>query len=472
MESGEVPRPSRWCRAAREVVPVLVLLAVAAKSALGEWHARDLVMTDETAYLSWAVGATGLGSVGPESGPLYVQWYRLLMRLPVPIEYLQFVSHGLMQAVLAVLFYALVRRLGTGRWVGAAAASVLLLNTQLAALDPFPVHLATALLAVGVLVGSYRRSVLGACGPVGFCALAACYARPEFGTLLLVFLPLYLAGGVWACARGRGRWPEFLPWAVPLVAAVGVCGVAIGLPLPDGARGWAAFSQHYARTVEEATGRGDPTEWTIHWGRAAHTDFGEAKTLGEAVRARPDAVALHVGRNLVRLPTAAFNLCSPKAAGNTLRKPVHLLLVAWLGVGCVGVVRRVQGGGLRGPDGQPLRAVLLALACVAVISGPAVLIVYPRDHYLLLPLFFLLALAVSGLPAPRWPTALGAPDRCKVRAAGVAAGVLLVGLNPTALNGCTPLRPLLTKGARRRARSRAGRSWRCCTRSRRARWRW
>ena len=118
MESGDAPRPSRWGRAARAAVPVLLLLAVAAKSALGEWHARDLVLTDETAYLSWAVGATGLGRAGVESGPLYVQWYRLLMHLPVSVEYLPFVSHGLLQAVLAVLFYALVRRLGTGRWVG------------------------------------------------------------------------------------------------------------------------------------------------------------------------------------------------------------------------------------------------------------------------------------------------------------------------------------------------------------------
>ena len=446
MESGDAPRPSRWCRAAREAVPVLILLAVAAKSAVGEWRARDLAMTDETAYLSFALGATGLGRGGIESGPLYVQWYRLLMHLPVPVEYLPFVSHGLLQAVLAVLFYALVRRLGTGRWAGATAASVLVLNTQLAVLDPFPMHLATALLAVGVLAGTYRRSVLGACGPVGFGALAACYARPEFGTLLLAFLPLYVAGGVWACARWRGRWREFLPWGVPLVAAVAACGFAIGLPLPDGARGWAAFAQHYARTVEEATGRGDPTEWTTHWDRAARADFGEARTLGEAVRARPDAVALHVGRNLLRLPSATFNLCRPKALAATPRKPAHLLLVAALGVGFVGLVRRVQSGGQRGPDGQPLRAALLALACVAVISGPAVLIVYPRDHYLLLPLFFLLALAVSGLPAPRWPaSSLGAPDRWKVRAAGSAAGALLILLTPTARNEWTPLRPLLSK---------------------------
>ncbi len=444
MEGGDALRPSRWCRAAREAVPVLILLAVAAKSAVGEWRARDLAMTDETAYLSFALDATGLGRGGIESGPLYVQWYRLLMHLPVPVEYLPFVSHGLLQAVLAVLFYALVRRLGTGRWAGATAASVLVLNTQLAALDPFPMHLATALLAVGVLAGTYRRSVLGACGPVGFGALAACYARPEFGTLLLVFLPLYLAGGVWACARGCGRWREFVPWAVPLVAAVGLCGIVLGLPLPDGARGWAAFAQHYGRNVEEATG--SPTDWGLHWDRAARADFGAARTLGEAVRARPDAMAWHVGRNLVRLPNAAFSLCRPMALAATPRKPAQLLLVAGLGVGFVGLVRRVQSGGLRGPAGQPLRAALLALACVAVISGPAVLIVYPRDHYLLLPLFFLLALAVSGLPVPRWPAAsLGAPDRWKVRAVGSAAGALLVILNPTALNEWTPLRPLLSK---------------------------
>ncbi len=445
MENGEAPRPSRWIRAAREAVPVLILLAVAAKSSFGEWRARDLTLTDETAYLSWAMGKLGPGPIAAEAGPLYVAWYRLLMCLPVGVEYLPFVSHALLQGLLTLLFYALMRRLGVGRWVGATAASVLLLNTLLSTLDPFPMHFSTALLAVGVLVGTYRRSLLGACGPIGFGALAACYARPEFGTLLLIFLPLYIACGVWTCVRAPGRSREFLGWAVPLVAAVAVCGCTRGLPLPDGHRGWVAFTQHYARNVEEANGTGDPVQWTIHWDQAGRAEFGEARSLGEAVRARPEAVARHVGRNFYRSPIAAYALCRPKAMAVTSRKPIHLLLVAGLGVGFVGLVRRVQGGGLRGPDGQPLRAVLLALACIAVISGPAVLIVYPRDHYLLLPMFFLLALAVSGLPAPRWPAALGAPDTWKVRIAGFAVGALLVGATPTALNEWTLIRPLLTK---------------------------
>ncbi len=450
MESGGgSPGLSRWSRVARELLPLLVLLTVSVKSTFDEWRARDLTGTDETLYLTCAWNAAHPGDPPPESSPLYVPlyagWYRLLMYLPVEVEYLPFVSHGALMTVLAGLFYAIVRRLGTGRWVAVAASSLLILNTHLAAIEPFPVHMATALLALGVLVGTYRRSLLGACGPIGFGALAACYARNEFGTFLLAFLPLYLAGGVWAWRRQAACVREFLPWAVPLVVSVGVCSCTLGVPLPDGPRGIFAFGQHYARNVVEARG-GDLSDWVVHFERVLHADFGDVKTVGEAVRARPDAVAWHVGRNLSRLPTSASDLCRPRAPlAGTPRRPVYLLMLAGLAIGFVGVVRRVRSGGLRGLDGQPLRAVMLALACVAVISGPSVLLIFPRDHYLLLPLFFLLALAVSGLPSPRWPTSFGAPDTWKIRAAGLAVGALLVGATPTAMNEWTFLRPLLTK---------------------------
>ncbi len=450
MESGGgSPGLSRWSRVARELLPLLVLLTVSAKSMCGEWRARDLTESDETQYVTFAWNATHPGAPPAEADPLYVPlyagWYRLLMHLPVEVEYLPFVSHGALMTVLAGLFYALVRRLGTGRWMSVAASSLLILNTHLAAIEPFPVHMATALLALGVLVGTYRRSLLGACGPIGFGALAACYARNEFGTFLLAFMPLYLAGGVWAWWRRTEYRREFLPWAVPLVIAVGVCGLTLGVPLPDGPRGIFAFGQHYALNVAQARG-GNQVEMTVNFERVLLADFGDVKTFGEAVRARPDAVAWHVGRNLNQLPDAVYELFRPRVllALNTW-KAAHLFVLGFIGIGFAGVIRRVWSGGLRGPDGQPLRVVLLTLAGVACISGPSVLLIFPRFHYLLLPLFFLMALAVSGLPAPRWPAALGAPDTWKVRTAGFAVGALVIGMTPTARQEWTLLRPLMMK---------------------------
>jgi hypothetical protein len=447
---GESLRLSRWPRLTREALPLLVLLAVAFKSMFDEWRTRHLTPGDETQYLghAWHLSGALARSVksDPMYVPLYVWWYRLLMLLPVDVEYLPFVSHGLLMALLVGLFYGLVRRLGAGRWAGAVAAGLLIANTRLADVEPFPVHMATALLAVGALVGTYRRSVLGACGPLGFAVLAACYVRNEFGTLLLLFLPFYLAAGAWAWWRYAACPREFLPWAVPLVAAVVVCWALVGVPLPDGPRGFCAFGQHYARNMAEARG-GDSTEWDIHFQRLVREDFGDVRTVGAAVRARPGAVAWHVGRNLDRLPDVVYYMCRPRPAlATTPRQPAHLLVLIGLVAGLVLVVRRVRAGGLRGPEGQPLRVLVLVVACAAVVSGPSVVLVYPREHYLLLPLFFLMALAVSGVPAPQWPLGwLGEPCRWKVRAVGIATAALLLALTPTARHEWTILRPLLTK---------------------------
>jgi hypothetical protein len=445
-----VPVSSRRGRIGREVLPLFVLFAVCLKSTHDEWRVRDLTYSDETLYLACAWHLSDPGATPPKDNPLYVPlyvgWYRVLMRLPVELEYLPFVSHGALVTLLTGLFYALVRRLGVGRWMAVTAAAGLILNTRLAEVEPFPVHMATVLLTVGVLIGTYRRSVLGACGPVGFGVLAASYVRNEFGTFLLVFLPCYLVAGALARRRQAVCRHEFLPWAVPLVLAVGACACTLGLPLPDGPRGLFAFGQHYARNVVETRG-GDTADCVVHFERVLRADFGAVRTFGEAVRARPDAVAWHAGRNLDRLPTVVSDLLRPRQPlGASIRIVVRVLILAVLSVGLVRCVRHLRAGGARGPAGQPLRVVLLGLMCAALVGGPSVVLIYPREHYLILPLFFLLVLAVSGLPAPRWPVErLGAPDRWKVRAAGIVVGALLVGVTPNC--GCewTLLRPLGTQ---------------------------
>lgn len=443
------PVAPRWRRLAREALPVLVLLAVCAKSLAGGLRTTDLITTDEAIYVGlawfWSDPTVPPPKQHPMYAPLYVAWYRLLMLLPVGPEFLPSVNYGLLMTALALLFHALARRLGAGRWVAATAASAFILNTRFAAVTPLPVHFATALLAAGVLVGTYRRSALAACGPVGFAALAACYIRHEFGTVLLALVPVYLAAGAWACRHAVGR-RAFLPWAAPLLVSIGTCATTIGLPLPDGPRGLVAFAQHYAMNVAQVTGQGADL-WTFRFREVLVADFGEVQTVGEAVRARPGAVAWHVGRNLDRLPGVVCDLLQPRMELAPIpRKIAHGLLLAAAGAGLLGAFRRVWAGGLRGPSGQPLRAWGVAVPLVGAISGGSVVLIFPREHYLILPLFFLLVLAAGHLPAPRWPTGLfGEPTRAKLQAVGCASAVLLLTATPTATHRWTLLRPLATK---------------------------
>lgn len=424
----------------RDVAPLLVLLAVCAKSTFGAWQVCDLTASDETEYLVMAARPEG-AKQNALYVPLYVAWYRLLLLLPVAPEYLPFASYAILQTALAVLFYLLARGLGVGRWVGAFAAAALVLHTRAAFVYPFPVHMATAFVALGALIGTYQRSLVGACGPLGFALLPACYVRNEFGVFLLLFLAAYLAVGAWMWWRtGEGR--EFLRWAVPLVVAVGTCAATVGFPLPDGPRGLFAFGQHYARNLGETTGAGEELH-NAHWRDVVSAEFGDARTFGDAVRAKPGAVAWHVGRNLSRAPGVALELCRPKLPlSNTARTPVYLLLVTVVAAGLVGAVRRVRSGG---SEDRALRAVLLAAAVALAVSAASVVLVYPREHYLVLPLFFAFVLATAGLPAPRWPAAFGAPTGVKRVAVGCAAALLLLTAAPTAAHGASILEPLVRK---------------------------
>src|SRR5688572_29293102 len=107
------PVAARW-RFVREALPVLVLLAVSAKSTADEWRTVDLTASDETQYLAMAWQMSDPGAQPAEENalyvPLYVGCYRLLLHVPVEGEFLPFVAHGILLTLLAVLFYALARR--------------------------------------------------------------------------------------------------------------------------------------------------------------------------------------------------------------------------------------------------------------------------------------------------------------------------------------------------------------------------
>lgn len=443
-DAPAAPAPPLLSRLARELFPLAVLLAVCAKCTHDIWRASDLTPTDE---ISYALHGKMLGSPlwpdlydEPLYVPLYAVWYRALHQLPVAPEFLPHVSQALLLSALAVLMYALLRRLGTGRAVAVLAASVLILNTRFATISPFPHHLATALLALGAFVGTFQRSALAACGPVAFATLAAVYARNEFATLLFVLLPVYLLAGLRACRTSEGR-RAFLPWAVPFLCALTACHFALGLSAPNAQRGMLAFIQHFVRNAAEVEGRG-PEVWNFLLYDEFERSFGDVKSVSEATRARPDLMAWHVWRNVSRAPGIARDHLAPRAPfGGTCAQPARLLV--WFAV-CAGLflcARRAYR------DGAPhaLKAVCIAALPAFGASGAAAVVIYPREHYLVPALFFLMVFAASGWPAPKWPARFGAPTRGTRAAVALVGTALLLVTVPTASNRATILEPLFSK---------------------------
>jgi hypothetical protein len=443
-EAPQPPAPSVLARFAHELLPLAVLLAVCAKCTHDIWRTSDLTPTDE---ISYALHGKMLGSPlwpdlpnEPLYFPLYAAWYRALHQLPVAPEFLPHVSQAVLLSALAVLMYALLRRLGTGRAVAVLAASVLVLNTRFATINPFPHHLATALLALGAFVGTFQRSALAACGPVALATLAAVYARNEFATMLLGLLPVYLLAGLRACRTLDGR-RAFLPWAVPFLGALIACHFTLGLSAPNGQRGMIAFVQHFVRNAAEVEGRG-PEVWNFLLYDEFERSFGDVKSVSEATRARPDLVAWHLWRNLSRAPGIARDQLAPRVPfGGTCAQPARLLILFAVCAGLFLCARRA----IREGAPQALKAVFLAALPAFGASGAAVVVIYPREHYLVPALFFLMVLGASGLPAPRWPARFGAPSFGKRTAVALVGAALLLVTVPTANNRATILEPLFSK---------------------------
>jgi hypothetical protein len=172
-------------------------------------------------------------------------------------------------------------------------------------------------------------------------------------------------------------------------AVVLLCG--LGNPL-GGGRSFIAFSQHYA--VNVVTTEQLAFDHSSRDDALVARDFGDAATVRQAWQANPRAFLWHFGLNARRTPAMIAHLVQPRL--DLARKASHLwacgvVVAAVLGV--VGLVRRAGTGKQR--RGLILGPVMLGLLLVSTL--PSVLVIAPREHYLLSVVVFLIALLGAGL---------------------------------------------------------------------------
>lgn len=414
--------PVRWRGAVLDVLIACAVAGLGAKASAGVAHTRDLDLSDEGAYAMCAARVPEHGLPPVEGSPLYVAWERGLLALGAPLEELPHHSWAGLAVLLPLSILVLARALGAGRCSGLAVAGFVPATT-LIDVWPYPLHLATCVLALGTALAARLPRALGG-AVLGLTVLLACYARPEFWYSVLLLVPVAFGGAVVAVRRGRARSAARAGAVFAVGAALLV--LALGSPKPAGARSVVAFGQHYTFN-RFLTGEPIPSPWQ-EWETHFRADFGDADGVGAALRNNPRAFFWHLRQNAARVPAALLSVAIPRLDFTFLNAP-HV----WIGpplpvaphAGAEAVASRVVAGvvglgllgfffGLRNwrrddPDARPLPFGALALVLVVAPGAAASLLVFPRFHYAVPTVAFCAALAAAGfrhLPLRR--PALGA----------------------------------------------------------------
>jgi len=377
----------------------LAALCAARLGGLSRW--LDLGLFDEADYLRRGLLLPSAGLPDPEWGPLYSLWYLALSSLESNRVALYELSYRLLVLLPTAVLYACIRRLG-GAAPLALLGSVLFALSPAAHVLPRPTLLALLLLLVALLASTAPRQAHLRFAALGLGALLAGFARPE------LFASFLLLSGLTAVAAWRSPGGKRHLALYGLVAAALVS--VLGNPLADRSeRRRYAFCQHFALGYVKRTGL-DLNPWNDCDAVLARVFGPGVKSVGMAVQRNAGAVAEHVQANLLRYPEVSLELFTRAGPGAWMRR--HELLVAWA---LAWMLWAFRDGARRLRDAWPepgfhsVGALWLAVLVPTLLSA---LLVFPREHYLVLqgvftPLLLVAAARLPGVSGFRAATASG-----------------------------------------------------------------
>lgn len=398
-----------WERRTRPWLDVacLSLLAVACGAHLSSLEAvLDLPTWDEADSLRIGVHWPRASLPEPEWGPLYALWYVGLARVfddPVQLFY---ESYRLLVVLPCFAIYACVRRFG-GAPVVALLGSVAFLLSAAAHVDPRSSILALLVVTVAVALLARVRRTARFAGGLSLALLLASFARPElFVSFLVVAGVALVAVAVHAGRDVRGRWLRAVPRIAVWMGLVLVLLAVWGNPMSDRSnRRRYAFCQHYAFGEVQRAGL-DLNPWTQCEEVLAGT-FGSADTVAGAALRNPGAFAEHVLHNLARYPVRSWALfLRGFDDGWTPTRQLHawvlFLLVASAGLRLVNARQpRARAPSRRWRLRRPVRNALLVALAVTLPTAASSILIWPRQHYLVLQGVAFCLLGVAAVSGPR-----------------------------------------------------------------------
>jgi hypothetical protein len=365
-----------------QVTPVLLLSFVLLKLLYGLPDVFDLSVADEAFYLNSA--RTG---VLRADGFLYLLWLRGLLGVMDPISayYTNLIVLIIFFSIAAFLWF----RVSSGSTsVGLILAVLMTVSTMNTVGWPYITRLSAAILmlaATGISIVQKPDSRFMIAMPA---ALILSYIRPEFAMAGMLFgaFALYYS---W---RNRKAEPKS-SWVLAIVSA-GLLLLLIVVSPVDHSRSMVAFSQHYALDLHEI-GMWPEEPWATG-NQLMERDFPGASSFVEAMVTNPAAVIGHVWRNALRLPFEIIEAVRPYWLTGIFWKFLIALSFTGLMLRLLLMLRPTREWKkdiTRLTEGGILLLFLLPL----IVS---ILIIYPRQHYLIMILPIVVGFGVWRLKLP------------------------------------------------------------------------
>lgn len=364
-----------------DLVIVILILIASLKLTFGLENIFDIELWDESNYLYRGVKLVIEGGTTAWS-PLYSLWYYLISLFQPDRVNLFYLNYKLMIILPPILTYILLRKNKAPIYLSLIVSFFLLASYALIFISVRVSHLALILILVTLILISFTNSFFRASLLASFGALGVSYIRPEYFltyVLLLLILTITIAFAYKKLSRDQ------LTSLIVFVSSSILLLFILGIPT-SGDRSMIAFGQHFSLNW---------TQWTdsklnpfSDWQIIISENFGAAQNIFEAFRNNPSMFLRHIIYNLREtMPHHFFPLLVPIFPLGNFFKTVGILLIFGFLIRNISHIHK---------NLIEYRKFLFFAGLFLLPELISVALIYPRDHYLLLP-FVLIIIVVATL---------------------------------------------------------------------------
>jgi hypothetical protein len=377
---------------------IALIVACGVRVTWGLQHYMDVLFWDEALYLHR--GVSMFEHIPKTWGPSYSLWYKLLSFFIHDKISLYYFNFKLTTILLCIAFFLLLMTCGVQRVLAFILSLFFLSSFINMPVWPRVSHYCVIVLIAGLLLSKYQSRLTGKFAVISLALLVCAYARPE------LFLPFIVCAALalfFFLANIKSNSKSEWIWMSALAVLSAFIYIFFKTPFNNGdsGRGFRVFLQHFAWNY---------TEWNhlhnVFWldfPDLIHQKFGNASSLKEVIRANPALFERHIVSNVtqyfIELGKIVFSFFAP-----IFTKDLHWLCLM------VGIMLfTVYFSFTKTSANKRLRFFAFAkknfvtLFVLLIFAAPSVFVsiyAYPRQHYLVLQVPFLLvmtALAVSSI---------------------------------------------------------------------------
>jgi hypothetical protein len=356
-----------------DLIIITVILIAGLIFTFGIEKLLDISLYDESDYLYRGVTLWNAGFPPAELAPLYSIWYFIISFLEPNRVMLYFLNYKLMMILPPIFVYALLRKNTVSIPISLTISSLLLVSHANTYIGWRVSYFGLIVLLATCILISHKKSLLLNSLFASLGALLVSYVRPEYfltyilSTLLFIFL----------FVREYNKLEK--QYLLGLLAVYGLYSAlllgTLGVPIA-GSRSFGAFAQHFSMNWVSWTG--STINPGTNWWDIIALNFGSAHSIPEALAKNPSAFLLHITDNLRNLAPTTAHLIFP--VNFFLSRRVAILLIVGLLITYVVNTRSKRLLIL-----VEYKSLLIFFGLFALPGLVSITIIYPENHYILLP---------------------------------------------------------------------------------------